>query len=109
MKTLIGGGIAAFLGLIGIITWFDKFLYVIAGTVPLILILGGGVAIYVSFDELKELWDKKMGKKTAEAEPVSSFDKEKDEELEKYKQKVENLEKELDSLKKEKKEDDTAE
>ena len=44
MKTLIGGAIAALLGLSGIVAWFPQFLTVIAGTIPVILLLGGALA-----------------------------------------------------------------
>lgn len=56
MKTLIGGAIAAVLGLIGIAVWFDALLQLLAGTVPALLLLGGALALYLGFDELKESW-----------------------------------------------------
>ena len=40
MKTLIGGAIAAVLGLIGISIWFSEFLQIIAGVLPVMLLLG---------------------------------------------------------------------
>ena len=52
MKTLIGGAIAAALGLIGIVVWWQDFLDVLAGTIPIMLLLGGALAIYLGFDEL---------------------------------------------------------
>ena len=52
MKTLIGGAVAAVLGLIGISIWFKEFLQVIAGVLPIMLLLGGGLALYLGFDEL---------------------------------------------------------
>ena len=56
MKTLIGGAIAAVLGLIGISIWFNEFLQIIAGVLPVMLLLGGGLALYLGFDELKDTW-----------------------------------------------------
>lgn len=58
MKTLIGGAIAAALGLIGIVIWWSQFLMVLAGTIPIMLLLGGALAIYLGFDELKDTWKK---------------------------------------------------
>ena len=50
MKTLIGGAGAAVLGLIGISIWFGEFLQVIAGVLPIMLLMGGGLALYLGFD-----------------------------------------------------------
>ena len=61
MKTLIGGAIAAVLGLIGISVWFDALLQLLAGTVPALLLLGGALALYLGFDELKESWKNDEG------------------------------------------------
>ena len=61
MKTLIGGAIAAVLGLIGIAVWFDALLQLLAGTVPALLLLGGALALYLGFDELKESWKNDEG------------------------------------------------
>ena len=58
MKTLIGGAIAAALGLIGIVVWWSQFLMVLAGTIPVMFLLGGALAIYLGFDELKDTWKK---------------------------------------------------
>lgn len=58
MKTLIGGAIGAVLGVIGIAVFFDSFLQIIAGTLPALLLLGGGLALYLGFDELKDSWQK---------------------------------------------------
>ncbi|MCG8471187.1 MAG: hypothetical protein MI742_04955 [Desulfobacterales bacterium] len=71
MKTLIGGAIAAVFGLIGIAVWFDALLQLLAGTVPALLLLGGALALYLGFDELKETWKNDDGveeEKAADAE-----------------------------------------
>ena len=54
MKTLVGGVIAVILGVIGIVAWFPQFLTVVAGTIPVMLLLGGALAIYLGVDELKD-------------------------------------------------------
>ena len=58
MKTLIGGAIAAALGLVGLVIWWGQFLMVLAGIIPAMLLLGGALAIYLGFDELKDTWKK---------------------------------------------------
>ena len=56
MKTLIGGAIGTVLGIIGLAIWFKPFLQLVAGTVPIMLLLGGCLALYLGFDELKDTW-----------------------------------------------------
>jgi len=61
MKTLIGGAVAVLLGIIGIAVWFGAFLQILAGAIPPVLLLGGGLALYLGFDELKDSWKKNNG------------------------------------------------
>jgi hypothetical protein len=89
MKTLVGGAVAAALGLIGLGLWWADFLIVIKGTIPAVLLLGGGLAIYLGFDELKDTW-----KKEEPASPSVPTD-----EVEKYKSEISDLKKELETLK----------
>ncbi len=91
MKTLIGGAIAALLGLIGIVAWFPQFLTVIAGTIPVMLLLGGALAIYLGVDELKDTWKQEESVET---------DAGADEGVEKYKQEISELKDEIETLKK---------
>jgi len=58
MKTLIGGAIAVSIGIIGVLVWWKSFFAILAGFIPVMLLLGGGLAIYLGFDELKEDWKK---------------------------------------------------
>ncbi len=95
MKTLIGGAVAAALGLIGLGFWWKEFLMVLGGTIPAVLLLGGGLAIYLGFDEMKDTWKKD--------EPVASAVTA--DELEKYKSEISDLKRELDGLKADKKSD----
>jgi len=92
MKTLIGGAIAALLGLIGIVVWWSDFLTVLSGTIPIVLLLGGALAIYLGFDEMKDGWG---GGEAVNADSGSSED------VEKYKQEINELKEELQTLKKE--------
>ncbi len=88
MKTLIGGAIAVLLGVVGLAVWFSEFLELLAGCIPPVLLLGGGLALYLGFDELKDSWKNDEGIDV----PAPADDK----------AKIEELEKELDDLKKEK-------
>jgi hypothetical protein len=92
MKTLIGGAIAAVLGLIGLTVWFRPFLQLLAGAIPIILLLGGSLAIYLGFDELKDSW-----KKDEQEPPLETG-----EGVGKYKQEIDELKKEIETLKSEK-------
>jgi hypothetical protein len=91
MKTLIGGAVAAVLGLIGVSIWFREFLQILAGVLPIMLLLGGGLALYLGFDELKDTW--KKDDKPASS-PADSADK--------YKQEIDDLKKEIETLKSDK-------
>lgn len=95
MKTLIGGAIAAVLGIIGLSVWFKEFLLLLAGAIPVMLLLGGGLAVYLGFDELKDSW-----KKDDSAD--ASIDLKETEDVDKYKSEIADLKKEIDSLKKDK-------
>ena len=53
MKIFIGGSIALLLGLNGIALFYKPFFQVLAGVLPALLLLGGGLAIYLGLDELK--------------------------------------------------------
>jgi len=92
MKTLIGGAVAAVLGLIGLSVWFGEFLQLLAGAIPVMLLLGGGLALYLGFDELKDTWKKDDGGSEDGA----------GEDSEKYKQEIDDLKKEIETLKAEK-------
>ncbi len=91
MKVFVGGVAAAFLGFLGIIIWYDAVFRFIGGAIPLILLLGGLMAAYLGYDEVKE---KLPFPKSKEAEPAN--DAKLKEEAEKYKQEVERLKAELD-------------
>jgi hypothetical protein len=94
MKTLIGGAVGAVLGLIGLSVWWKPFLQLLAGAIPIMLLLGGGLALYLGFDELKDTWKK-------EEAPADKPEK-KEDEVEKYKKEITDLKKEIETLKAEK-------
>jgi phosphate/sulfate permease len=93
MKTLIGGIIGAALGFIGLIVWWKPFLQLLAGAIPAMLLLGGGLALYLGFDELKDNWKKD----DVTVEPSIKTD-----ETEKYEKEIDDLKQEIETLKTEK-------
>ena len=92
MKTLIGGAVAAVLGLIGISIWWKPFLLLLAGALPAMLLMGGGLALYLGFDELKDTW--KSDTKTDDVADADGPDK--------YKKEIDSLKQEIETLKAEK-------
>lgn len=87
MMALAGGLVSLLLGIFGLIIWWEYFIEVLLGILPAIFILGGALATYLGFEEIKD-------KKAAE-----SFDNDK----ESLKQEVESLKEEIKELKGEKK------
>jgi cell division protein FtsB len=92
MKTLVGGAVAAALGLLGLGVWWGEFLMVLTGIIPVMLLLGGGLAIYLGFDELKD---------TLKKEEAVESDPQKEEEVERYKKEIDGLKEEIKNLKEE--------
>lgn len=97
MKVFVGGVAAAFLGFLGILIFSDAVFRFIGGAIPLVLLLGGLMAAYLGYDEVKE---KLPFPKSKDAqEPSAGTDARLKEEAEKYKQEVERLKAELDKSK----------
>lgn len=61
MKTLIGGAVAVLLGVVFLTIWFSDILSILKGVIPPVLLLGGGLALYLGFDELKDSWKNEEG------------------------------------------------
>jgi len=53
VKIFIGGAIAVILGLNGIAFFYKPFFQVLAGILPVMMLAGGGLAIYLGIDELR--------------------------------------------------------
>jgi hypothetical protein len=83
MAALAGGLVALVLGIIGIIIWWGEFLELLMGAVPLMLILGGALAAYLGFEEIKD-------KRAAESFEESKTD---------LKNEVQSLKEEIQELK----------
>ena len=90
MQVLIGGVVAAVLGIIGLIAWWKEFLLILMGGIPVALLLGGALAIYVGYDELKDQMREKKEKEKEAKEKTDELTKTR-EELEKAKEEVEKL------------------
>ena len=86
MISLVGGIIASLLGLIFFILCIKEFWVVFQGTFPILLFLGGALAAYLGYEEIKD--------KTTPGIP--------DEENTELKSEVESLKEELRELKGEK-------
>ncbi len=85
MAALLGGLVALVLGLIGIIFWWGDFLQILRGSIPLMLLLGGALAGYLGFEELKD-------KRAADSFQDTGAD---------LKEEVQSLKEEIKGLKKE--------
>jgi hypothetical protein len=94
MTALIGGLIAVALGLIGLGMWWHHFLSLLAGGIPLLLLLGGALAVYLGFEEAKDKFFKKSEPPAYEPPKVSEA------EVEQYKAEVDRLKAEVEELKK---------
>ena len=91
MSLLVGGGIAAVLGLVSLIYWFGDFMTIIRGALPISLLLGGALAIYVGIDEIqdklheeRQRQDEKLEQAKEEIEQVRA-------EAERYRDELEKL------------------
>jgi len=96
MTALIGGLVSVVLGLIGLGIWWRQFLNLLAGGIPVLLLLGGALAVYLGFEEAKDKFFKKPEAPAYEPPKVPEA------EVEKYKEEVERLKSELEQLKKKK-------
>jgi hypothetical protein len=54
MAALVGGIVATILGVVLLVVWWQYFVWLLAGGVPLVLVLGGALAIYIGIDEIKD-------------------------------------------------------
>ena len=77
MPLLVGGAIAPVLGLLGLIVWWQAFVIILKGALPIMLLLGGGLAMYVGYDDIqdqlredKKKQDEKIDKAREEIEQI---------------------------------------
>ena len=91
MVALVGGLAALVLGLIGLIAWWDEFIWLLKGCVPLVLIMGGALAAYLGAEEMK---DKRRAELEASREPFAP----EAQDVDKYKQEVADLKAKLAAM-----------
>jgi hypothetical protein len=92
MTVLVGGAAALLLGLIGFIAWWKEFFIILKGAIPLALLLGGALAVYVGMDELKTKINEEREKEKEELSKTR-------EALEKAKAEADKMREELDKIK----------
>jgi hypothetical protein len=91
MVTLAGGLIALLLGIISLITFWDEFITLVVGCIPVALLLGGALATYLGMEESKD-------KKRAELESASEPFTPQPQEVDQYKQEVADLKAKLAAM-----------
>lgn len=92
MSLLIGGAASVIIGLIGLILWWVDFLVILKGGIPIILILGGILAVYIGLDEIQ---DKLREERQKQEESLAKAK----EEIEMVKAQAEQYREELEKLK----------
>jgi len=53
MKILLGGIVALIIGIVGLVGWWGDFVLILKGIIPILLVLGGALAIYLGIEEVK--------------------------------------------------------
>lgn len=93
MTLLFGGAVAAVFGLIGLISWWSYFVELLKGGLPLVLLVGGILAMYIGYDDLQEKLneerqrqDEKLEKAKEEIDLIRAQAEQYKEELEKLKE-----------------------
>jgi hypothetical protein len=93
MSLLIGGIVSVILGVIGFSLWWVDFIIILKGGIPIMLILGGILAVYVGMDamqdkmrEERQKQEEKLEKAREEIEQVKAQSEQYREEIEKLKE-----------------------
>ena len=91
MTLLFGGAVAAILGLIGLISWWSFFIELLKGGLPLVMLLGGILAMYIGYDDLQEKLNEERQRQDEKLEKAK-------EEIEMVRAQAEQYKEELDKL-----------
>lgn len=91
MSVLIGGGISVMLGLVLVVFWYKQFLALVMGAVPVLLIMGGALAVYVGLDELKDKIRETQEKEKEELNKARAELERAKAEADKYREELEKL------------------
>lgn len=94
MTLLFGGAVAAVLGLISLISWWSDFITIFKGGLPVVMLLGGLLAMYIGFDDIQEKLNEERQRQDEKLEKAK-------EEIEMVKAQAEQYKEELDKLKEE--------
>jgi type VI protein secretion system component VasK len=93
MSLLIGGIVSVILGVIGFSIWWVDFIILLKGGIPILLILGGVLAVYVGLDAMQDRMkedrqrqEEKLEKARLEIEQVKAQSEQYREELERMKE-----------------------
>lgn len=73
MGAIIGGVIGGILGIVGFIFWWKDFLEILRGFIPIMLLLGGALAIAIGIDNVRtnrRLQREKEEEEKAKKEPA---------------------------------------
>jgi hypothetical protein len=92
MPLIIGGAIALILGIIGLIEWRSDLLILVKGALPIMLLMGGILALYVGYDDFQEKLKEDKQKQDEKLEKAR-------EEIEMIRAKAELYREELDRMK----------
>ena len=99
MSLLIGGVAAIVFGLLGLIIWWSDFISIVKGGVPILMLLGGILAVYIGFDEIQDKFreerqkqEESLAKAKEEIEIVRAQAEQYMEELEKLKEETKKKE-----------------
>ena len=103
MIVFICGFIAFILGIVGLVVWWEPFVVMFKAVLPVMFILGGGIAAYMGSQEVK---DKLKAHREAKREPFNAEDKEQAEVLERYRNEVQELKDRLAALESDNKDND---
>jgi ABC-type multidrug transport system fused ATPase/permease subunit len=99
MSLLIGGVVSVIVGLLGLIFWWSDFVIILKGGIPIIIVLGGILAVYIGLDELQEkLREERQKQEESLAKAM--------EEIEMVKAQAEKYKEELNKMKEESKRKD---
>ena len=97
MSLFIGGIVSVILGVIGFSFWWNDLIIILKGGIPILLILGGVLAVYVGLDamqdkvrEERQKQDESLAKAHEEIEQVKALSEQYREEIEKLKGQVKN-------------------
>ena len=92
MSLLIAGAISTVLGLIGLMAFWKDFLVLLKGALPLALLLGGILAVYVGYDDIQDKMREDRRQQDAKLDQAR-------EEIEMVRAKAEQYKEELERLK----------